>query len=511
MRFATFLLAAVSVIASGQSPKTATKTGAKAPVATSAAPALASLPKHPRELKFPSVSFNPPKAADYRHKLSNGATAYLVPDRQLPLINIEVIVRVGGWLEPADKPDLAQFVGSQMRAGGTKTRKPAEFDEQAAFLAAQISSSIGSTSGSANMNCLSRNLDACLDLFVDMLRNPGFAEDRFRLAKAQALQGMTRRNDSTAGIETREFARLMRGEDFFENRQLTKAQLDAMTRQDLVDFHSRYYYPSNFMFAVSGDFDTKEMLAKLEKAFGGWPNRTEAIPPIPKPAFKPKPGVYLVDKKGVNQGRVRVGHIGIEQSNPDHIAVQVMNRMLGGGSFTSRITTRVRSDEGLAYSASSRFAPGTFFPGLFNAGFQSKSPTVAQAIDIIMEEVRRIRDEKAPADEVASQVTYSIEQLSRVFATAAQKAGRFASDDYEKLPEDYWQTYRARLQKVTPEEIQRVARQYLKPEEMVFLVVGDADAVTKGNPDKPQYQLSKFGTIERVPLPDPMTMVYPKP
>jgi zinc protease len=475
-------------------------------------PAMAAeggIPAHPRDLKYPVLNYEPPKASGYRHKLASGATAYMVEDHELPLVEIVVLVRTGKYLEPAGKVGLTALVGSQMRSGGTKTKPPAMFDEEAAFLAAQISSSVADTMGEARMNCLTRTLDSCMALFFDMLQNPGFAEDRLKLAKSQALQGMQRRNDATMEIERREFARLMRGPTFFTVTPVTKASIESITREDLAGFHSRYYYPSNFIFAVSGDFNAKDMTAKLDKAMAGWKNGTEKIPTVPKPNFAPKPGIYIVDKKDVNQGRVTMGNLGTTFDNPDHLAIEIMNGILGGGGFTSRIMSRVRSDEGLAYSAGSSFSIGRYYDGVFAAGFQSKSPTVAQAVYIVNEEIERIRTDKVKAEELATEINSSVEALSRRFATAGQKAMQFASDDYNKMPADYWQTYRTRIKALTADDILRVAKKYLQPDKLVTVVVGDAGSILKGNPDKPQYQLGKPEAIVRIPLPDPLTMEYP--
>ena len=173
--------------------------------------------KHPRELHFPPSQFTAPKAADYRHKLSNGAIAFLVEDHEFPLIDISILIRTGGYLEPAGMTGLAQLTGGQMRSGGTKSKTPESFDEDAAFLAAQIGSSVNEVSGDASLNCLSKDIDAGLALFMDMLRNPGFDESRLKLAKSQMLQSIERRNDSAPPwIERREFQRLMlRGDKHF--------------------------------------------------------------------------------------------------------------------------------------------------------------------------------------------------------------------------------------------------------------------------------------------------------
>lgn len=470
------------------------------------------IPAHPRELKYTTLNYTPPKREQYRHVLSNGVVAYLVEDHDLPLVSVSTLVRTGSYLDPAGKEGLAALTGSQMRTGGTTSKTAEEFDEAADFLAANISSSMGPLQGNANLNLLAKDIEQGLALYFDMLKNPRFQEDRIKLSKNQILQGMERRNDRTDAIESREWARLMYGAEFFSAKESTKASIEGITREDMIGFHQRYYQPGGFIFAVSGDFNTKEMLARLEAAMKGWPANKQAVPDVPKQTHVPVAGVYTVHKADVNQGRVSIGHMGAMRDNPDSYALSIMNDILGGGGFTSRITSRVRSDEGLAYSAGSSFGFGVYNPGVFRAAFQSKNPTTSQAIDIIMEEITRLRTSKVSAEELETAKNSAIEIFPRTFATAAQIAGTFAQDEFTKRPADYWATYRARIASVTADDVQRVAQKYLQPDKLVVLVVGNVDEITKGNPDKPQYSLAKIakdGQIRRIPLPDPLTMVYP--
>ena len=168
--------------------------------------------------------------------------------------------------------------------------------------------------------------------------------------------------------------------------------------------------------------------------------------------------------------------------------------------------------KGLAYSAGSAFPAGTYYEGVYFAAFQSKSPSVAQAMAIVIEEMERLKTTKVGAEELATAINFAVESLPGRFSTAGQKAGSFASDFYTKLPEDYWQKYRQRVSAVTADELQRVARKYLHPEQLVILAVGDVDTMLKGNPDRPQFSIAKLagpGGVKRIPLPDPFTMVYP--
>lgn len=471
------------------------------------------IPSHPRELKYPKLTYAPPKASAYRRTVANGVVAYMAEDHDFPLVNISILIRTGSYLDPNGKEGLAAMVGSQIRAGGTASMTADKFDEELDFLAAIINSGVGDTQATANLNCLSKDVDNALDLFFDMLKNPGFQQDRIDLYKNQLLQGMERRNDRTETIQGREWARLMRGDQHFSTKPVTKASVESITRQDLLDFHKKYYHPGAFIFAISGDFKSPDMIERLEKKMRSWPALKTAVPPVPKPSHDPRPGVYTVHKPNVNQGRVSIGHLGSMRDNPDFYALEIMNDILGGGGFTSRIMSRVRSDEGLAYSAGSDYGFGIYYDGVFQASFQSKSATCAQATAIVFEEIEKIRTTKVTQEELETAVNFAVEVFPRFFATAAAIVGTFANDEYTKRNPDFWDTYRDRVRAVTADDVLRVAKKYLMPDKMVILAVGNIDDILKGNADKPESsfkKLAKNGDIQRIPLPDPLTMVYPK-
>lgn len=468
------------------------------------------VPAHPSELEYPPLDYDAPEKAQYRHVLDNGIVAYLVEDHNLPLFEVTIYLRAGDYVDPEGKEGLASAVGSVMRSGGTQSMGPEEFDEEADFLAANISSGLGGTSGRASVNALSKDLDRALELFFSMLRTPGFDQERLDLYKRQVMQQMERRNDRTSSIEFREWSRLLYGNDFYSNRFSTKSSIDSITRQDLLDYHARWIHPANFVIAASGDFNSQELISKLEAAMQEWP-AGERAPEIPQPTAEPKPGVYMVNKEDVNQGRVSIGHLGISQENPDRYAIEMMNDVLGGSGFTSRITNRVRSDEGLAYSAGSSMPPGAHYKAPFRAAFQSKSPTVAQAIQIVVEEIERIRSAPVTEEELETVKNSAIETFPRRFSSADSIASTFANDELIGREEGFWKNYRDRIRQVTVADVQRVAQQYLMPDQLVILVVGNVQEIMAGHPDRPEYAISKLPGGENpqmIPLPDPLTMKY---
>jgi zinc protease len=474
------------------------------PAAEAAAQAI---PDHPDKLVFQPIAYEPPVAKDHRVVLKNGMVVYIAEDRALPLVNVALTVRVGSWLDPAGKEGLAGFTGSQMRRGGTKSLAAEELDEKLDFLAAQASTGIGPTSGSASLNCLADNLDEALRIFVEMLREPRFQEDRLALAKEQALQEMKKRNDDSADIEGREWGVLLYGEDFFTNRFTTETSVKGLTRDDLLDFHRRYFHPSNMTAAVSGAFSRPDMLRKLEAAFAGWPSPKPTPPPIPATIGPAAPGLYRIEKD-VNQGRVSIGLATVKRDHPDVYALEVMNEILGGSGFTSRITRTVRSNEGLAYSAGSGLSPGVWYPGRFRAAFQSKSRSVPYATSLVMDEIRKIREGGVSEEELETIKKSLTESFPSSFASKAQSMAIFASDEYTRRDPSYWRTYRDRIRAVTAADVQRVAREHLVPERMIVLVVGQQEEIDLGDEKHPVAlaSLAPGGKVATLPLRDPLTM-----
>ena len=314
-------------------------------------------------------------------------------------MNIALTIKGGTYLNPAGKEGLAETAGYLLARGGTKGRTAEELEERLAFLAANLSSGFADDRGTVTLNLLSKDLDEGLAILREVLTEPRFQEDKLKLRKDQVLTDMKSRNDDSADVELRERGFLMTGDSFYTNRYTTKASVEGITRDDLVAFHRKWFDPRNFTVAISGDVPKAEALKKLEALFAGWPVKGEAAPDVPKPSQPMPAGLFFVDKD-VNQGRVSVMLPALLRTDPDFIPATVMNDILGGGGFTSRITNRVRSDEGLAYSAASSLAGGTWYPGFLRASFQSKVRTCAFATQIVLEEMKRIRESEVSEDEL---------------------------------------------------------------------------------------------------------------
>lgn len=473
--------------------------------------AAADLPKRPETINFNPLRFDPPNSADYRHKLSNGVTVYMIQSKEFPLLNVTFSFKGGAYLEPAEKVGLAGMTGAMMRRGGTTSIKAQDLDEKFDFLAATAGTFSGTTTSGANLNCLKRNFDEAFALFMDMVRNPGFQADKVQIYRDEQLENMKQRNDNADAIVGREGRALLWGRDHFEARVPTKATLDAITTDDMKAFHARIFNPGNLIIGVTGDFETSEMLSKLETALSGWASTGETIPDPPDTTFKPEPGLYHVEKD-IPQGKVVINKRGLKRDDPDQPKVEVMNEILGGGGFTARLMKRIRSDEGLTYGVGSGFGNRVYYPGSFQISTFSKNRTVALTTRMVFEEVQKMINEPATEQELETAKNSIIETFPRTFENKGATVGVFIDDQWTKRDPNYWKNYRDSIKKVTLPDVQEAAKKYLNPDEMSVLIVGKWTEICNGDPteERATHKASmddvKGGKVKHLPLRDPLTM-----
>lgn len=437
-------------------------------------PAVGETPKHYTELEFPELAEI--KIPEYQEfELDNGLKVVLMEDHELPLTSGIALIRTGDRLEPADKVGLANVTGDVMRRGGTKLHGSDELNQLLEKRAASVETSIGTTSGRASFSALSEDLEDVFGLFAEVLREPRFPQDKLDLAKKQIAGAIARRNDDPKDIASREFNKLIYGNQSPYARTIEYATLDRISRQDLVDFYQKYFHPNNMLLGIVGDFDSQKMRALVEEKFGDWksdPNIEEIDLPSAQ-AYPAKPGgIFFVDRPQLTQSNVQVGHIGGRLDSPDYPALAVMNGVLNG--FGGRLFNNVRSAKGLAYSVYAVWSPRYDYPGVFLAGAQTRSEATVPLIEAIRAEIDRIRNEPiSPAE-----LEYAKDSALNSFVFNFQDSGRILSRilryEYYGYPENFIFQYQRGIEETTIEDVQRVARKYLDPAKIVTLVVGNA-------------------------------------
>ncbi len=476
--------------------------GSVAMVASSVA--VAEVPERPENIDFKPLNFEPPLADEYRHTLSTGVPVYVAPSREFPLVTISFTFKGGSYLDPADKVGLASMTGAQIRQGGTTTISAEDLDEKFDFLAASVSSFAAGDQSGASLNCLTSNLDESFALFMDMVRNPGFDSDRMRLAVEQRLEQMKQRNDDADSILGREWSALMYGRNHYQGRVATEEMTRSITVDDMRRFHEEIFTPGNLIVGVTGDIEVAEALSMLERAFDGW----EAGSRMPDPAGPTEEiaaGVYRIEKD-IPQGKVRLGMRGVKRDDPEYFPLTIMNDVLGGGGFTSRIMSRVRSDEGLAYGAGSMMWMPPYYEGEFRASYASKNRTVAFALKIIFEEIERMRSELVPEEELETARASFIETFPRTFESKQGMLNVFISDEWTGRDPSFWKNYRDNIRRVSAKDVQSAAKKHLHPDDMAVLVVGKWDEIYPGDLEGRASMADFFeGVSTELPLRDPLT------
>jgi len=458
--------------------------------------------KHPSELKYPALTYEPPDPKAFRTVYAGGLRAYVQEDRSLPLFNITAIINGGDLYIPKDKAGLGRVLGDQLIKGGTTAKEGSVIEDRIDFLGGTLSFQVGERTSTLSLSVLAKDLDEGLATFFDVLRNPAFREEPLKLAKARFIEQLRQANDQPSGVLSREYEKILYGDNAV-TWQPTKATYEGVTAADLKAFHAKYFVPKNVILAVSGDFAKAGLKAKIEKLAAGWQGGAVVFPALPKAFPSPEPGVYFI-QKSINQGYISLGHLGLEDTNPDYFAVQVMNFILGGGSFTSRITTKVRSDEGLSYNQGSRFTYRWGLPGTFAGYVQTKSSTVGYAISLILAEFDRIRTAPVSDAEMDTAVNYYLESFADAFQSAQSTMMSFANLEMTGKPMDYFKTYRSKIQAVTKARVQEAANKYIHPDKCAIMIVGDWEPCNKGG-DKWPGPLDKLGKVHKIALTDPMT------
>jgi zinc protease len=456
-------------------------------------------PKHYTELEFSP----PPEVTlpDYeKYQLENGLTLYLIEDHEFPLVSGTAIFRTGSRLEPADKVGLASLTGNLMRSGGTQQHPPDQLNQILEQRAASIESGIDTTSGSANFNCLTTDLETVFNLFAEVIKTPAFAEEQFALAKQQIKGSIARRNDDPGDIADREFEKLIYGETSPYARTVEYQTLNNISREDVKDFYSRYIRPEEMLLGIVGDFDAQKMRDRVEEIFGNWDVSTpQPNYDIPAAEQAKTDGIYFVEQPQLSQSYVELGHIGGTLDHPDYPALRVLNGSLNG--FGGTLYNDLRSRQGLAYSVYGVWSARYDYPGYFIAGGQTRSEATVPFVESILEEIKQVR-EKPLSD---SQLQYAKESILNSFIfnfqQPSQTLSRLMRYEYYGYPADFIFEFQKGVKATTKEDVQRVANTYLKPEKMVKLVVGNSEGI---NPSL--SQLEEEVTTVDISIPQPVSL-----
>ena len=396
-----------------------------------------------------------------------------VETHALPMVNISVAIRAGAIYDPQDNPGVANLT-AMLLDEGTKSRTSKQIAEEIDFIGGKLSASGGEDFSSASLVVLKKDLKTGMDLLSDILLNPAFPEEELERKKKETIASIISEKDDPGAVVSKAFYKaVFPGHPYGIPVEGEEESVGKITRDDIVRFYQQYYKPNNAIVAVVGDLGYKEAVALIEEYFRQWGKSKITLPDVPAVTKVTKKGSILIDRN-ITQANIVLGHTGISRDNPDYYAVSVMNYILGGGGFQSRLIKEIRDKKGLAYSVYSRFDVNKY-PGAFSVEIQTKNESALEALEGIKAELNKIRDEKVSDEELKDAKSYITGSFPLKFDTNAKISNFLVQIEFYNLGLDYLNEYVKKIERITKDDIMRVARKYIDTENYIMVAVGNQE------------------------------------
>jgi zinc protease len=408
-------------------------------------------------------------------KLRNGLTLLLMEQHEVPIISFNFLTRSGSVADPAGKEGLASVTAALLRKG-TRTRSADQLSAELDFIGGQLgaSATYDYTSGSAEF--VKKDISKGLELLADVVLNPTFPQDEVTKLVKQRVDGIKAAKDQAEGVIGTYFSSYLYGaHPYARPTGGDEKSLAAITRDDVVKFYQAHYVPSNVIMAVVGDFDSAQMERMLTEKLGAWP--AKQAPAITVPEVTPVAGkrLLLVDKPDSTQTFYYIGNTGIARTNPDRVQINVINTLFGG-RFTSILNTELRIKTGLSYGARSSFSE-RLVRGPFSISTFTRNETTERAIDLTLETLKRLHEKGVTEEELKSAKTYIKGLFPTGIETSDQLAAQIALLEFYGLNESEINTYYAKVDAMTMEDARRIIKQYFPADNLVFVLIGKAEAI----------------------------------
>jgi len=423
----------------------------------------------PRPLAAHEIAFPPYEI----RTLSNGMRVVAVLHHEQPAVSIRLLVGAGSAQDPRGKGGVANLMASLLDQG-TATRTAQQIADQIDFIGGDLGTGAATDLSFVNAVVMKDSFQTGMDLIADIARNPAFAPEEIARQKDQILSSLRVNADDTGYIADVVFDRLVYG---FHPYGLpgtgTEESLGSLTREDLQAFHQQYFVPNNMILAIVGDVTGDEAFAAAQRVFGGWPRGTlsAATSVAPPPAGR---RIVVVDKPDAVQTSIRVGQLAIPRKHADYMTWDLVVKILGGEG-ANRLHQVLRSQYGLTYGAEAN-TEARKDAGDFVAETDTRTDTTGQALRLMIEEFSRLARERVGERELSDAQAYLAGSFPLTIETPDQIATQVLNVLFYDLPISDIGSFRERVLAVTPDDIQRVARQYVRPDRLSIVLVGNARA-----------------------------------
>ncbi|MGZ3614783.1 MAG: M16 family metallopeptidase [Thermodesulfobacteriota bacterium] len=405
-----------------------------------------------------------------RMTLSNELVLLASGEHSLPFVTIQLLVDSGSRRDPSGEEGLAYLTAKGL-LHGTSKRTINQINEELDFLGASLSSSSGRDYATLTLKILKKDLEKGFDLFMEVLTQPIFPDEEIKREIEKTLAAIQSEEDQPEEVAEKAFLRaLFLNSPYGHPVEGTKESVPTLKREGIIRFYRSYYHPNNAILTIVGDITEQEIKAKLVPQLEKW-SKGE-IPKVPFVTTFEKEQKTVKTNRPITQANIILGNAGISRDNPDFYTLTVMNYILGGGGFASRLMEVIRNKRGLAYSVASFFDPGKY-PGSFQIILQTKNSSAREAISLALQQMERIQKELVLEKELESAKKYLIGSFPMRFDTQAKVANFLSQVEYYGLGLDYPEKYPSLIRSITREEILRIAKKYLDPQQYVLVIVAN--------------------------------------
>ncbi|MEW6584893.1 MAG: pitrilysin family protein [Nitrospirota bacterium] len=408
-----------------------------------------------------------------RTVLPNGLIILHSENHNLPIVMVTLVIKAGQAHEPKDKAGLANLT-AELLAEGTKKRSSKEISEEIEFIAASLGVSAGNDLTTLTLSVLKKDVRKGIELFSDVLLNPAFPPEEIKRTKDLIKGSLKRREEDPSFLADRAFRKEVFGEHPYA--RLLEGSIETIeniSKEDIEKFYSARFLPNNAILSVAGDLTRDELHGLIQQYIGDWkradlPEKEAAMPE------RKKERTVIKIEKDLTQANIVMGNLGLRREDPDWYAVSVMNYILGGGGFSSRLMLSIRDEMGLAYDVHSAFVP-LKDAGYYEIGLQTKNESATTAIDEVLKQINKMIAEPVSDEELSEAKSFLTGSFRRRLDTNRKIADFFAMVEFYNLGPDYVAKYSDYINAVTKEDVLRVARKYLSPEHYVLVVVANQE------------------------------------
>jgi len=409
-----------------------------------------------------------------RTELDNGVVLLTSEQRALPMVSIELLIDAGARYDGGGQEGLANLA-ARLLTYGTKRRSALQISDALDFIGASLSTGCAENLASISMTILKKDLSTGLALLAEVLTQSTFPQEEIERQKQSIVASLKARDEEPGDIAERRFAAaLFPNSPYGRPVEGTESSVRAISQKGLREFYERYYRPNRTIMAVVGDVTAEEIDEALNQAFSSW-KKGEPGGKLLVPSATGAPTSIRVNKE-LTQANIIMGHEGVTRGNPDYYAIQVMNNILGGGGFSSRVVDSIRNERGLAYSVYTYFNADKSH-GTFQFVMQTKNDSAGEAMRIAREEIERIRREPVSEQELNDAKDYLTGSFPLRLDTTRKVANFLAQVEYFQLGLNYPERYGDFIRKVAREDVLRVAKRYLQPEKLITVVVGNHNKI----------------------------------